>query len=341
MKKKLILILMSALLCALMAACSGGSTQSSSAAVAPAAQKFELKMSYSIAATDPTPQLALKMAERISERTQGNFVLQNYPNGELAGDVDSLEQIARGSNILSLGTPDFLATYVPDIGALDGPYLFTGPDEFKKLEGSEWFAGMRAKLEALGIKNISMSWYFGARHLTHKLGRLVKSPADLKGVRIRSATSPMRVAMTEAMGATVTQMNWNEVYSALNQGVMDGCEAPLSTLFNSKIYEVCKDISLTAHIRSIWSVNVSKQWFDTLSKDYQDILVDEVDKAGAESRKVVAEGENDWRKKLEGEGVRFTEVDEAAFRKACSVVYDKMPQLSPGIFNTIRDILDK
>jgi tripartite ATP-independent transporter DctP family solute receptor len=337
MRKKLLVIVLGLAFCAIFTTCSKKEQGERNTG----GQKYILKMAYSIAGTDPTPVIAEEMAERIAKRTNGGLTLQAYPNAELATDVDALEQVARGSNVMALGTPDFLAIYIPDLGVLDGPYLFKSPDEFKKLEESGWMAEMRTKLEAQNIKNLSMSWYFGARHLTHSLNKDIITPSALSGVRIRSANSPMRVAMIETMGATVTTMPWNEVYSALNQGVMEGCEAPLATLYNSKIYEVCKRISLTNHLRSIWSVNVSKQWFDSLPAEYRQVLIEEVNRSAEDSRRVVLEGEAEWRKKLEAEGVRVVDVDEDAFRKACSAAYDKISTLTPGIYSRMRGMLDK
>ncbi|MGI6030249.1 MAG: C4-dicarboxylate TRAP transporter substrate-binding protein [Eubacteriales bacterium] len=302
-------------------------------------ESAELKMSYTIAGTETVAQTAQEMAQEISDQTDGKFVIQNYPNGELAGDVDALEQISRGANLLTFGTPDFLATYVPDLGILDGPFLFESSDQFAILEESDWFQTMRQQLEEKGIKNLSMRWYFGARHLTHNTGKEVSTPDQLSGMRIRSASSPTRVAMIEAMGATVTQMNWNEVYSALNQGVMDGCEAPLSTLYSSKIYEVCKNISLTGHIRAIWSANVSTEWYNSVSADYQTLLTDALKKYGDIATERVNAEELEWQKTLEAEGVVFTEVDQEAFKSACEVVYTKIDGWSDNLYETVKAAL--
>lgn len=300
---------------------------------------YELKMSYTIAGTETIAEVAQEMAKSIEEKTDGQLILQNYPNGELASDVDALELAASGSNVLAFGTPDFLASYVPDLGVLDGPYLFSNPEEFAVLEGSDWFAQVSEDLESKGIKNLSMGWYFGPRHVIHNTGKEIKTPEDLNGVRLRSASSPMRVAMLEAMGASVTQMNWNEVYSAMNQGVMDGCEAPLSTMYNSKLYEVCSDISLTGHIEAIWSVNMSSSFFDSLPEEYQKILQEEVTAFAAKSIEAVQADQEDWQKTLEDEGVRFTEVDKDAFREATKSAYDKVTDLSPGLYDTIQGII--
>jgi len=345
MKKKLISMMLCAAIGLSFAGC--GSTNDTTESSDKESQEpaeddtvYELKMSYTIAGTETIAEVAQEMAASIEEKTDGHLILQNYPNGELANDTDALELAANGSNVITFGTPDFLAAYVPDLGILDGPYLFSDPSEFKKLETSDWFEEQKAALEDNGIKNLSMGWYFGPRHIIHNTEKEISTPDDLTDVRLRSASSTMRVAMLEAMGATVTQMAWTEVYSALNQGVMDGCEAPLSTMYNPKLYEVCSDISLTGHIEAIWSVNISKDFFDSLPEEYQQVLVEEVNAYAEKSIEAVQEEQETWQTTLEGEGVRFTEVDKDAFKEATNPAYDKVTDLTPGLYDTLDKIIN-
>lgn len=350
MKKKLVATLLCAAMCMSLVACGGKKEETPEAAPAekteeaakeeaPADEVFTLKMTYTISGDETVAKVAQDMAADIEEASGGRLILENYPNGELAGDTDALELAANGSNVLTFGTPDFLAAYVPDMGILDGPYLYTDPSEFAKLEASDWCAQERANLEAKGIKNLSLGWYFGPRHLIHNTGKEITTPADLKGVTMRSASSPMRVAMMEAMGSTVTQMSWTEVYSGLNQGVMNGCEAPLSTMYNSKLHEVCSDISLTGHIQAIWSVNMSADVFNSLPADLQTLLQDKVNEYGLKSIEAVQADQAKWQETLEAEGVRFTEVDIDAFAEACSAAYDKVTDYSDGLYDKLKAII--
>ena len=251
-----------------------------------------------------------------------------------------MELCAQGANVIFFGTPDFLNTYVADLGILDGPFLFADASEFAKVDQSDWMAEMRQQLEAQGIKNLGMSWLFGNRHLTYTGSKGVTTPADLKGMKIRSASSATRVGMLEALGATVTQMSWNEVYSALNQGVCDGCEAPLSTLYNSKIYEVCKNITLDGHIRAIWSVNMSNDVFNSLPEEYQQILTEEIANMAPTTIERVTADEAAYQEKLEAEGVTFYECDHEAFAEATRSVYDTIPGWTDGLYDRVSDIIN-
>lgn len=352
MKRRLVATILCVMMGVSLVACGGPSKEEDTASepaessteteaeAKPADDKvYTLKMTYTISGDETIAKVAQDMAADIEEASGGRLILENYPNGELAGDTDALELAANGSNVITFGTPDFLAAYVPDLGILDGPYLFSDPSEFAKLEASDWCAAEREELETKGIKNLSLGWYFGPRHVIHNTGKEIKVPTDLKGVTLRSASSPMRVAMLEAMGATVTQMAWTEVYSGLNQGVMNGCEAPLSTMYNSKLYEVCSDISLTSHIQAIWSVNMSADVFNSLPEDLQTLLQEKVNEYGQKSIEAVQADQETWQETLEGEGVRFTEVDEAAFAEACTAAYDKVTDYSEGLYDKLQEIL--
>ena len=301
---------------------------------------YTLKMAYTISGDETVAQCAQEMAKKVEERTNGGLVFENYPNGELGSDVDSLELCAQGANVIFFGTPDFLNTYVADLGILDGPFLFADASEFAKVDQSDWMAERRQQLEALGIKNLGMCWLFGNRHLTYTGSKGVTTRADLKGMKIRSASSATRVGMLEALGATVTQMSWNEVYSALNQGVCDGCEAPLSTLYNSKIYEVCKNITLDGHIRAIWSVNMSNDVFNSLPEEYQQILTEEIANMAPTTIERVTADEAAYQEKLEAEGVTFYECDHEAFAEATRSVYDTIPGWTDGLYDRVSDIIN-
>ena len=301
--------------------------------------KAELKISHTQSTAEDMHIAGAEMAKRITERSKGNFTVQVYPNGELGGYNDNLEQMSRGVNLMVTMSPDFLATYEPDFGILDGPFLFNDYTEFGKVQNSPWFATAAKRLEDKGIKILSMKWYFGARHIAAK--KVVSSPADLRGVRFRTAPSLGRIAMTAAFGANPIQMNWQETYNALNQGIVEACEAPLSTLHSSKIYEVCKNIALTGHIRALLTVDVSTKWWNGLSAEYQKLLKEEVDNGEKDLNARTSRKEAEWQKKLESEGAIFNaNIDKDAFRKSCEAFYKEFAsKWTPGLYETMRAIL--
>ncbi len=344
MKRFLTLVLSLAMTFSLAACGNNGAASSPSASSGAASSNgdgkvYTLKMSYTISGNETVAQCAQAMAEKVTERTNGGVVFENYPDGQLATDTDALELCAQGANVISFGTPDFLAAYAPDLGILDGPFLFADPSEFQLIDESDWMQDMRGQLESQGIKNLGMSWYFGSRNLTYSGDKGVTTPADLKGMKIRSASSPTRVGMLEAMGATVTQMPWNEVYSALQQGVCNGCEAPLSTLYSSKIYEVCKNITLDKHIMAIWSVNMSADYFNSMPAEYQAILQEEITNAAQVTVDRVTVDETGFQTMLEDEGVTFYEADHDAFVEATKSVYGNISGWSDGLYDTVSAIL--
>lgn len=337
--KKMISLLLTLMMILSLAACGGSKDSAPSASGGAPDTVYTLKMTYTISGDETVAQCAQELAKVVEERTNGGLVMENYPNAELATDMDALELCAQGANVIAFGTPDFLNTYVADLGILDGPFLFSDPREFAKVDQSDWMEEMRAELESQGIKNLGMSWLFGARHLTYTGSKAITGPDDLKNMKIRSSSSATRVGMLEAMGATVTQMDWGEVYSALQQGMCDGCEAPLSTLYNSKIYEVCKNITLDGHIQAIWSVNMSNDVFNSLPEEYQQILVEEIAKMGPVTIERVSADEQAYKANLEAEGVTFYDGDYEAFAEATRSVYDSIPGWSDGLYERVSAII--
>ena len=300
--------------------------------------RVELMISHILSTTEDKHISLVEMAQRLYERSNGTFVAHVFPNAEIGGHSDNLAQMVRGANVMGIMSTDFLAPYVPDFAILDGPFLFNDHTEFAKIQDSEWFADASRRLYERGLKLLSIRWYFGARHIASRIP--INSPDDLVGLRFRSAPSPGRVLMTSLMGASPIQMSWPETYSALQQGIVEATEAPLSTLFGSRIHEVCPHITLTGHIHSIFSVLVSVSWFNSLSPEHQRLLLEEIDITEKILNERTVNSEARWREMLESEGAIINDrIDREAFRRVTAPFYTEFPEWTPGLYNTIRGIL--
>ena len=207
----------------------------------------------------------------------------------------------------------------------------------QKLAGSSWHKEMERQSSEKGIKILAMDWYFGSRNVIS--GKVIKTPEDMKGMKIRVPPNKVWIETIKAMGGSPTVLQWSEVYSGLAQGVVDGAEAPLSTIFGSKLQETRKNIALTGHFKAIVGLQMSQKLFDSMAKEQQDLLTDEVKKHGIIASERVAGSEAEWRKKLEAQGVAFNDVDSAAFEKACEAFYKQFPEWTPGLYDKVRKAL--
>lgn len=300
-------------------------------------KKVELKIAHVLPNTEPIHEALVEMAASIKARSNGSLDVQVYPNSQLGNNKDNLEQVRRGANIITIADPGYVADYVPDYAVMNGPFLYKDYKGIQKLAASSWHEGMVKSAAEKGIKILAMDWYFGSRHVIS--GKVLNGPADMKGMKIRVPPNKVWIETIKALGGSPTVLQWSEVYSGLTTGVVDGAEAPLSTLFGSKLYEARKNIALTGHFKAIVGLQMSQKLFDSLSPAQQTIITEEVKKYGIKATEKVAATEVEWRRKLEAQGVSFNDVDAAACEKACEAVYSQFPEWSPGLYEKVRKAL--
>lgn len=292
-----------------------------------------LKLNHVQSNTDPSHEAFLRLADLVKERSGGSVEIQVYANGELGSNKDNIEQVANGASIIAVGDTGFLADYVPDFGIMNGPFLYGSYEDLMKLSESGWYSEMEDACSKQGIKVLAMNWYFGERHIISK--NPIHTPADMKGLKIRVPSNTMWTATMESLGAAPTTIQWSEVYSALDQGVVDAAEAPLSTIYTSKLQEAAKNIAMTGHFTGIIGLEMSQDVWDSMSADQQAVLQECVDEIGTSYSEGVIASEQEWREKLEAEGVTFTDVDRAPFKDACASVYTKFPEWTDGLYDRI------
>ena len=185
-----------------------------------------------------------------------------------------------------------------------------------------------------GIKLLAMDWYFGERDIISK--KPINSPDDMKGLKIRVPSNTMWTATMEALGAAPTTIQWSEVYSALDQGVVDAAEAPLATIYSSKLQEAAKYISTTGHFTGIIGLQMSQKVWDSMTEEQQTALTECIEEEGKIYSENVLGSEQEYREKLEAEGVTFIDVDRAPFQELCQSVYTKFPEWSDGLLETVQ-----
>lgn len=347
MKKNRLFAIMTAVSMAVLTGCSGSSQPAQTQAAggetkeeaqAPAASEDKpviLKLNHVQSNTDPVQQAFLDLADMVKERSNGSIEIQVYANSELGSNKDNIEQIVSGASLIAVGDTGFLADYVPDLGIMNGPFLYGSYDDLLKLSHSQWYGEMEEACSEKGIKMLAMNWYFGERHIISK--KPINTPDDMKGLKIRVPSNTMWTATMESLGAAPTTIQWSEVYSALDQGVVDAAEAPLATIYTSKLQEAAKNIAMTGHFTGIIGLEMSQQVWDSMSENQQNILAECIEEEGKIYSEGVIASEQEWREKLEAEGVTFTDVDRAPFKDACTSVYTKFPEWSDGLYERVAE----
>ena len=312
----------------------------SPAASVVAQDNIRIRFAHSLSTSEPAHLAAEFFAKNVAQRTNNRVQVQIFPSEQLGPGKEVNEMIRQGANVMNITDPGYLSDFVPDIGVLNGPYLIKDPKDYTKLLASDWYKGTEKKLEAAGFKLIMANGFFGQRHLI--ADKAVRKPEDMAGMTVRVPPNTMWVETFKSMGARPTTVQWSEVYNALQQNVVTGAEAPLGSLWGSKLHETRKVISMTGHFTAfvMWPINAN--YFNKLPADMQRVLLEEGRKAGDEMTRLTLELQNDYVSKFKAAGVTFvSDVDLAAFQKSTASVYKAFPKWTPGLHETVMGALLK
>ena len=282
-----------------------------------------LSINTALTTTDPLYKGLETFRDAVNKRTNGAIEVKLFPNSQLGSDEDVLEQARAGAPVAVVVDGGRLANFVKEFGVLGAPYLASGYDGMRKVVTSPLFDEWVDKLrKASGHEVLSFNWWQGERHLW--TAKPVRTPADLKGNRMRTIGSPVWLGTINAMGATATPMPYAEVYSALEQKVIDSVEVQLPAGQGSKLFEVTKVVTKTGHINLITGLVTSAKWFASLPPDQQKILREEALRAGDVASYGTRDRLAEIEKSLKAAGMTIDEIDVTPFKNATAGVYDKL-----------------
>jgi tripartite ATP-independent transporter DctP family solute receptor len=204
-------------------------------------------------------------AAEVDKRTSGRIKIQTFYSGALGAERESIEAVQLGTHELTLTSTGPVPNFVPEARILDIPFLFRDKAHARAVLDGPIGQEMLAKFESKGFK--ALAWgENGVRHMTNSK-RSVNSPDDLKGLKMRTMENPVHVAAYKGLGIVTTPMAFTEVFTALQQGTVDGQENPLSVIMAAKFEQVQKHLTLTGHVYSPAIFLMNKASFDKLSAD--------------------------------------------------------------------------
>lgn len=291
---------------------------------AAAQQKYSLKFNHVLGPKEPYHDGFLAWAKAVDARTNGGLKIEVFHSSQLGKEEDIIEQIRQGANLGQNTDSARMGNYVPGIAVMNGPYFVETLEEVAKLRKAPTVIKWQQELaEKHGLKVVSFNWVQGYRHFF--TNKPVKTPEDLKGLRIRTPPAPIWQESIRALGATPVAMGFGDMYPGLQQKAIDGVELVYNNIPGGRFYEVLKYANETKHIMLINFEVVSAKWFDSLPKAYQEALVEEADKAGEATSKEIFRLEAEVEQQLKGRGMTIVEdVDLAAFRKAGEKAYETL-----------------
>ena len=277
---------------------------------------------------------AEKWAEVFKECTGGEHTVNVAPSATMGDDVEMLTSATAGVINITANSQGSMSQIVPEIGLLGLPFLFNDlPAAWKVLDG-EVGELLDKRAQDAGLKIVGF-WDNGIRNVSH-VSKNVASPADLKGMKIRTPPDQMTVDIFEALGAAPAPLAFSELPTALQSGVFDGQENPLTNIYSSKIHEITPYITLTGHKYESTPVVAGLSWWSGLDEKTQGCVTQATAEAGKLQRKLSHEGDQSLRPKMEAEGVKFADADKKAYQEATASVYDKYAEKYPELVEALK-----
>jgi TRAP-type transport system periplasmic protein len=286
------------------------------------AAEFDLVEAHTTTQDHPYTLGMVRYAQLVRERTQGRVSIQIHHSRQLGDERQVVEGLQLGTVQLTVTSTGPLGGFVPDVNVLDLPFLFRDAAHAYKVLDGDIGRDLLGKFETVGIKGLAF-WENGFRHVTTSK-KPVERPADLKGLKIRVMENRVHQAAFRQLGADATPMAWGEVFTSLQQGLLDAQENPIPIVSTFKLYEVQKYLALTAHVYSPAPVLLSKKSWDRMPPDIQKLLLDTAIEVARVQRQLNRTQEQKQIGELKTKGmIIIEEPDRAAFREAMKPVFEQ------------------
>jgi len=297
------------------------------------AKAIELKFGHVGAPGSLFLACADEFAKRANAKLGDQAKVVTFGSSQLGKDQELLKKLKLGTIAFALPST-VMSSVVDEFGVFEMPYLVLDRNHMRKIRDEVFWSMIAPKVEAEGYEVVAV-WENGFRNITNNV-RLINTPADLQGVKLRTPKGEWRVKMFKAYGANPTPMALSEVFVALQTGVIDGQENPFTQIFSQKFHEVQKYLSLSGHVYTPAYLLTGKKTWDSLPADVQKILKDEAVGMQEWVYETAEKMETDLLNKMK-DSVEINEVDKQAFVDASGPIYQEFgTKVSGG-----KDLIDK
>ncbi len=279
-----------------------------------------LKLAHVLDVKHPVHKSMVYMAKALAKKSHGTMRIDIYPNGQLGAERDLIELLQIGSLAMTKVSTSPLESFVPEMKIFSLPYVFRNrAQRWKVLNGP---IGKRLLLAGIKYRLRGLCYYdSGSRSFYTKKVPIYK-PSDLKGLKIRVMKSQTAVQMVEALGGSATPISWGELYTALQQGVVDGAENNPPSFYLSHHYEVCKYYSLDEHTSIPDILLISEPIWENLSKQQQQWLQEAADESVIYEIKLWKKATEYAMEEVQKAGVKIIHPNKELFRAKVKSMYD-------------------
>ena len=337
MKKILALLLACIMLTAVLTGC-GNKRASTETAAQPATAEqtdatasdgatYTLKLAHDANTTSAYQLSALELKRMIEEKSDGRIKVEVYPAQQLVSAQEMIEGMQMGTVEMAVMTNSYVSNFVAACGALDLPFVFESVDQAMEVLNGDFGQQLFDAFDNVGV--VPLSWGVGGfRNLT-TASKPVATPDDLKGMKIRCLENNTYMNTYSALGANPTPMSFSEVFTGLQQNVINGQENPPTLIYASGFQEVQKYLTLDNHVHNFLAVLTNENWLNSLSADDQQLVKDCVAEMVTTQRSMELEDNDAVVAKLQDAGMEVNELTDEqyqAFVDAVQPMYDEYKQ---------------
>jgi len=296
-----------------------------------------LKLGHGLDPSHPVHKGMVFMAERLNEKSGGKVELQIFSGGVLGSETENIEQIQRSALAITKVSAAAMESFIPEMAVFSLPYIFRDETHYWQVLNSPLGKELLTLGEDKGLRGLC--YYDSGSRNFYTVSKPILTPGDLKGQKIRVMQSRTSMDMIEMLGGAPTPISWGELYTSLQQGVVDGAENNPPSFYTSRHYEVCKYLSMDEHTRIPDIVFISDKVWDGLSPQVQQWLQEAADESSVYQRQLWKEGTEEALEAVKEKGVKIFYPDKAPFVEKVKPLIDRYKGTRIGeLVEKIRDI---
>ncbi|HHB79868.1 MAG TPA: TRAP transporter substrate-binding protein [Saprospiraceae bacterium] len=280
----------------------------------------ELKLAHGLPVGHPVSKAIEYLAKRCDEISGGELTIKIYPSGQLGSEQQNVELLQLGSLAMTKVSAAVLEGFSQDYKPLGLPYIFRDKKHYFDVCDSEIGKDILLSTQKKWLRG--MCFFDAGSRSFYSTKKQIKTPDDLKGMKIRVMKSKTAMDMVEALGGSPTPLSWGELYTALQSGVVDGAENNPPTFYNSHHFEVCKYYTLDEHASIPDVLIMSQVVWDGLTPKEQEVLQQAVNEAVVKQRELWAAAEEEALTELKKAGVTIFRPDKTLFSDKVSAMYE-------------------
>ena len=283
--------------------------------------EVNLKLGHALDINHPVHKAMQFWVDTLKKSTDGRVIIKIYPGGQLGGEKELIEQLQMGTLDLTKVSSAGLEAFVPQMKVLGMPYLFRSKEHKWKVLNS---AVGKELLDAGSDRGlVGIGFYEAGERSFYTKGGPIKTPADLKNLKIRVIKSPMAISLLKTLGASPTPISWGELYTALQQGTVDGAENNSPSFVSARHYEVCKYYFLDKHTSPMDVVMAGKKAWDKLTEADKVVMIKTYDISVEYQRQLWAEVVKENFALLDSVGVQVIIPDQTPFIEAVKPMHEE------------------